>query len=163
MHDQVREWVQASLLRVPAPYAVVDLGGRNVNGSLRDLVPEGSYVAVDSAEGDGVDVVGDARTWQPVVPVDVVLCTEVLEHTPHSDAIIANAWRMLKPGGVLILTAATVGRGPHGMSGAPNPAEGEWYRNVEHDELAGWLERFERFEIDVPVSGPADIRAIAWR
>jgi SAM-dependent methyltransferase len=36
---------------------------------------------------------------------DLVLCTQVLEHVPQPAAVLAEAWRVLRPGGVLLLSA----------------------------------------------------------
>jgi hypothetical protein len=48
---------------------------------------------------------------------------------------------MLTPGGHLLVTCATHPRAPHsGIDGGPLKA-GEFYRNVETDELVGWVER----------------------
>ena len=35
---------------------------------------------------------------------DLVLCTEVIEHIENSRAVLANVYRVLKPGGILILS-----------------------------------------------------------
>jgi SAM-dependent methyltransferase len=40
--------------------------------------------------------------------VDGVLCTQVLEHTADPAGLLGEAWRVLKPGGALILTAPFV-------------------------------------------------------
>jgi len=48
---------------------------------------------------------GDAQT--PAIKdesVDVILCSEVLEHVPDAQKVICEAYRILKPGGALFLT-----------------------------------------------------------
>lgn len=41
----------------------------------------------------------------PADSFDCIICTEVLEHVPHPDRVIAELGRILKPGGTLALTA----------------------------------------------------------
>lgn len=116
--------------------SVCDLGGRNVNGSLRDLFTTSDWTAVDSSPGEGVDVVADARAWLPDRAYDVVLSTEVLEHVDEWHAIIATARTALTNGGLFIVTCASERRPIHGMSGGPWPEPGEHYRNIPPSDLA---------------------------
>jgi ubiquinone/menaquinone biosynthesis C-methylase UbiE len=73
---------------------------------------------------------------------DVVLCTEVLEHVPEPARVVAELGRVLRPGGVLLLTAP-LGSGLHQLPlhfyGGYTPF---WYRKVLQE--AG----FERVEIE---------------
>src|SRR5690606_20140172 len=83
-----------------------------------------------------------AATWQPDNLVDLVICSEVAEHTPVWALIVANASTMLKPGGMFVFTAAGPGREPHGQTGdtrfrhADDSLVPGWYRNIEPVELA---------------------------
>lgn len=123
------------------PGLVVEIGGKNINGSVRALFGE-PYVAVDVRPGPGVDVVGDGATYRPESPASMVVCCEVLEHTPDGAAICANAFEMLESGGVYILTAAGEGRQPHSaVDGGPLP-DGEFYANVTRAMLEAWLAPF---------------------
>ncbi len=62
-------------------------------------------VALDIRRGPGVQVVGDAQVLGIADQAfDVVLCTEVLEHLPEPQKAIDELFRVLKPGGVLLLT-----------------------------------------------------------
>ena len=68
-----------------------------------------------------------------------MLCCEVLEHTRAASAIVRNAHALLAPGGHFVVTAASAGRPPHSaLDGGPLRA-GEYYRNVDRRDLAGWL------------------------
>jgi ubiquinone/menaquinone biosynthesis C-methylase UbiE len=40
----------------------------------------------------------------PAQGFDLILCTEVIEHIPQSDAVLRGIRRLLKPGGVLVLS-----------------------------------------------------------
>jgi SAM-dependent methyltransferase len=78
------------------------------------------YIGVDIADG-GADIVGDAKCL-PIESgsIDVVLCNQVIEHDPEPDRIIAEIHRILKEGGILILSAPQMGR----LHGEPN----DYYR-----------------------------------
>lgn len=131
------------------PFAsVTDLGGRDINGSPRLLFPGARYVAVDVVPGPGVDVVADARTWVPEQPVDCVVCCEVLEHVPDPDRFVAAAWEALKPGGLLVVTAACPPRAPHSAADGGQLRPGEFYRNVDPYLLARWLIGWKDAEIE---------------
>lgn len=123
-----------------APNSVLDLGGRDINGTARDAFPMvARYVAVDINPGPCVDIVCDAADIDLEERFDVVVSTELLEHTPRGADIIVNACRHLRLGGVFIATMAGPGRAPHGASGEVKPPPGEHYRNIEPDELHEWL------------------------
>jgi SAM-dependent methyltransferase len=142
---------------------VIDLGGRNVNGTVRDLFPNvARYVALDLRAAPGVDIVADAATAQLDERFDVVVSTELLEHAEHAAEIIANAHRHLTPGGVFVATMAGPRRTPHGASGEPEPPPGEFYRNIYPNTLSRWLldAGFEWYEID---ELGADVRCVARR
>lgn len=148
MHASAREWI-AKHVAGRTFGDVVEVGSRNVNGGVRDLIVCASYVGVDLVAGDGVDIVGDARAM--TFDADLVVCCEVLEHERHWGALLWRMWTWVRPGGALLVTAACEPRAPHGCGGG-DVGEGEWYGNVdpwifwmaavgdgvfEHDDVAG--------------------------
>jgi cyclopropane fatty-acyl-phospholipid synthase-like methyltransferase len=139
MHAEALDWVKAHA--VPGPVSVLDIGGRDINGTTRTLFPEAGWTVLDIAAGPNVDVVADASTWTPDRLYDVVVCTEVFEHTAVWPAIIRTAYAALKPGGRLILTMAAPGREPHSAVDGGALRFGEYYANVKperlRDELLG--------------------------
>jgi SAM-dependent methyltransferase len=154
VHDEARAAVariaDAHDLRARTDVAVLDLGGRNINGSLRDLFATRDWTAVDAVDAEGVDIVADARTWTPDRAYDVVLCTEVFEHVRDWRRVLGTCARALTPGGTLIATCASDRRPRHGMSGGPWPEPGEHYANVPPAELAAHLAHlgFLRFAVE---------------
>ena len=150
MHDQARQWFidTCSGFR---PGAVLEIGGLNVNGGVKDVVPHVSWLSTDITAGPGVDLVTDAATMTLGRVFDHVICAEVLEHTPVAAEIVANAFAHLGPGGTFVASMAGPGRAPHGQHGAGSPTGGEWYQNVTVDELTGWLTGagFDVYEVDV--------------
>lgn len=141
MHEQCFRFVAGVVSKLDAPLrSVVEIGGRNVNGTVRGLFgARCQYTSLDLWPGAGVDVVADGATWQPPEPVDGVVCCEVLEHAPEPAAIVANAMSMVRPGGVVIFTAAMTPRKPHsGQHGGPLEG-GEHYANIDPVDLMAWL------------------------
>ena len=168
MHPEARDGLARQLaacgLDLDAPWRVLDLGGRDINGSIRDLLPNGKWTGLDIEPGPGVDLVHDATTRWPdsFERFDLVVSTEVLEHVELWGAILRTASEALEPGGpeALFVTCASTGRPEHGASGGPSPLPGEWYGNVApgplRDVLAG-LFRYSHVEYR---ANPGD--AYAW-
>lgn len=146
------------------PLSVLDIGGRNVNGSVRDLFPNADYTALDILPGEGVDIVANAASWTPDRVYDLVVCTEVFEHTDEWLQILEVAAAACRPGGRIVLTMAGPGRPEHSaIDGGPR-RPGEHYANVDPEALddglrsAGWVE----VEVEYRPS-PADTRATATK
>ena len=166
MHGAASKYVMDAVAahRLDRPgVAVLDLGGRNVNGTTRHLfTAPGRYVVVDIAVHPSVDVVADAADLDLDETFDIVTCTECLEHAERAAEIVATAWRHLAPGGVFVATMAGPGRAEHGAGGQSSPPAGEWYRNVEPDQLTAWLAAagFQAWEVD---QRGEDVRCTAVR
>lgn len=143
---------QVRRLRLNAPgVRVLDLGGRDVNGTPRHLFRRAAeYVSVDLRPGPCVDIVADAADLDLDQPFDVVVSTELLEHTPRAGEIVATAARHLVVGGTFLATMAGPGRAPHGASGEIRLPEGEFYENVTPEALHGWLRAagFQAWDVD---------------
>jgi SAM-dependent methyltransferase len=121
MHPSVMEWVEKKVqqhdLRKPA-LRVLEVGSRDVNGSVRPLFHGvASYTGVDFIEGPGVDLVLDAHRLTSAFPpdsFDVVVSTEMLEHDSEFWTSMAMMGEVLKPGGLLLITARGNGFWIHG-------------------------------------------------
>lgn len=160
MHAEAFRFVQSVAEYRPAGL-VVEIGGRFINGSIRPLFAE-PYLSTDVRGGPGVDVVADGATYVPPVPAACVVCCEVLEHTADAEAICRNAYRMLAPGGVFIMTAGGEGRAPHSAIDGLRLCDGEYYGNVTEGQLTTWLDDFADVRLVVnPVA--CDIYAVAWK
>lgn len=163
MHREAMDWV--SRFRTDEPITVLDIGGRNINGTVRDLFPNAHFTAIDIAEGEGVSIVCDAGTWQPTGQWDVVTCTEVFEHAANWRDIVATAFAALCSGGLFVATCAGPGRAIHsGVDGYSQLHVGETYDNVAPEDLQAQLEAvgFEQIVVDYKPN-PADTRCSAVR
>jgi SAM-dependent methyltransferase len=106
VHESVLTWLAATVARERLSGAVaLEIGSYDVNGSARQFF-DGPYVGLDMRAGPGVDVLGlgDALPFASGA-VEVVVCTEVLEHDPRPWRTIAEAARVLRPGGFLLCSA----------------------------------------------------------
>jgi hypothetical protein len=162
VHPEAFAWV--AQYATTDPVAVVDLGGRFINGSPRPLFPAATtYTVLDIMAGPNVDIVADAASWQPDRAYDVAVCCETFEHTPVWPAICATAFAALGPGGRFIVTTAAPGRAVHsGIDGGPKLHPGEHYANIGPGQLRETLEGAGFIEVVVDVQpSPADVRAVA--
>lgn len=162
MHDEARagmaRMIEASRVDLDRPLVALDLGGVDINGTTRDLFPGAKWTGLDIEDGPGVDVVADAATWQTRARFDIVTCTELLEHVEDWRGCIATTRRTLKKGGYLFITAASTGRYPHGARGGPSPLPGEWYSNINPDDLTEALSPFAESHVEFNPN-PGDVYA----
>lgn len=82
---------------------IADLGA--ATGPYHPEMTGCAIVALDYVAGPAIQVVGStlALPFQDAC-FDGVVLTEVLEHVPRPDAALAEAWRILRAGGLLYLT-----------------------------------------------------------
>jgi ubiquinone/menaquinone biosynthesis C-methylase UbiE len=96
---------------------VLEIGSLDINGSVRSNFTQCDYVGLDVAPGPGVDVVSQGQDYAaPDASFDVVVSCEVMEHNPHWEKTMRNMVRLCKPGGMVIMTCATLGRKEHGTA-----------------------------------------------
>jgi len=100
------------------PGTVLDIGSMDVNGTLRPIFEkEGwKYVGVDMAPGKNVDEVVDSEALSSAFPADhfdCIVSAEMIEHANDPIRCVDEMVKILKPGGLLILTAAGNGFPEH--------------------------------------------------
>jgi ubiquinone/menaquinone biosynthesis C-methylase UbiE len=115
-------WLQETLAKIPVGLRLLDAGAGELKN--RKYCSHLTYVSQDFCqyhgivggvqEGlqtqtwdtSGIDIVSDITAIPaPDASFDVVLCSEVLEHLPEPTHALDEFSRLLKPGGVMILTA----------------------------------------------------------
>ena len=132
-------WVHAKALTVPSGSHVLDIGAGTC--PYRPLFAHCIYKAHDFKKYAGEKLGGtkeygiiDYESDISAIPVpdnsfDIILCTEVLEHTPEPIEAIREMSRVLRPGGRLLITAP-LGSGLHQLPyhyyGGFTP---EWYKH----------------------------------
>lgn len=163
MHPEAMEW--ASRFSTGELIHVLDIGGRDINGTPKALWPNATYTVLDIRPGLGVDIAADAATWIPDREYDLIVAMEVFEHTASWPAICATALKACRTGGMFIATMAGPGRPAHSaVDGLFSLHPGEHYESVAADELervlldVGW-----RDVIVDSQQSPADTRAVATK
>jgi SAM-dependent methyltransferase len=142
--------------------AVLELGSYSRNGSVRPLFPGAAYVGVDVEAGPGVDIVADVATLAVEPRFDVVVSTETLEHLEDPSTVVQVAHEALRPGGLLILTAAAPPRKPHRCDGHEGDLRGEHYANIEPQELRVMLRDSKFIVLDLEYNAThGDVYALA--
>lgn len=97
----------AALARVPPGAAVLDIGARDCG--LRHFLRDGvryQGIEIDPAYAGPDVLIHDTSQGIPFAAgaYDFVFCLEVLEHVPHPFGTLSEIRRVLRPGGVLILS-----------------------------------------------------------
>jgi SAM-dependent methyltransferase len=96
---------------------VLEVGSLNINGTVRDYFTECDYIGIDVAEGKGVDIVCEGQNYNaPNDSFDVIISCECFEHNPEWVTTFKNMYRLVRPGGMIIMTCATTGRAEHGTT-----------------------------------------------
>ncbi len=103
-------FIQREARLLPEGADVLDVGAGIA--PFRELFAHAHYLTCDW-EQSGYDEVVDIRAPASAIPVDdasfdVVLCTEVLEHVPEPRVVLNELRRILRPGGLLLVTVPFV-------------------------------------------------------
>lgn len=159
MHDGAWRFV-SRIAETLSVNSVLEVGSRNINGSIRPLFFAVTYTGLDVLDGPGVDVVADAATWSTDQTFDCVVCCEVAEHAPEWRKILINTASFLREGGRYIFTAAGEGRAEHSGIDGGALRDGEYYGNVSESDLREALEEAGLSEIVIECE-PGDIYATA--
>lgn len=105
MHDSVMRWVRKKVREHDLrDLNVLEVGSYDENGSVRSMFT-GGYLGVDMRDGPGVDRVADASALPfGIESFDFVISTEMLEHDKTFWLSMREMGRVLKPGGLLLIT-----------------------------------------------------------
>jgi SAM-dependent methyltransferase len=117
-HYQQQRFVQICKEELPFFFRnskVLEVGSWDTSGTIRNIFEDCDYVGVDIAEGPGVDLVsrGEDLSFNSA-SFDVVVSCECFEHNREWIGTFANMIRMLRPGGLCIVSCAWLGRSEHG-------------------------------------------------
>tara|TARA_Y100000310_G_C20648814_1_gene798227 strand:+ start:1009 stop:1680 length:672 start_codon:yes stop_codon:yes gene_type:complete len=110
------------------------------NDQYGELFPNRTTLDIEAREGVQVDIVADAHDLSQIEDgsFEVILCTEVLEHLHTPAQAISEFHRVLRPGGLLILSTRFI----FPIHDAP----GDYYRYTKYG-LQHLLQAFEIEEL----------------
>jgi SAM-dependent methyltransferase len=163
-HKQQKQFCKWVRRRHPKQFKdklVIDVGSLDINGNNRYLFTRGYYFGIDVVSGDNVDFVGKAHELLPditdnimslsryrrgtftiKIEADVIVSTECLEHDSTWENTLLAMYDALRPGGLLLITAAGEGRPEHGTTDYHawcSPGTNDYYKNISNRMFASVL------------------------
>lgn len=154
-HVEQQDFVERVKLAFPEYFAggpVLEIGSRIINGTVRACFAGGAYTGIDLTPGPGVDRVCHAREVAARGWYDTVISCEALEHDAHWRETLEAIPRLLRPGGLIVITCATDGRREHGTAAREpdsSPATNDHYRNLRPDDFTALQDACRRWTMEV--------------
>ena len=145
-HPEQIEFIEIVRSRFPEFFQgarVLEIGSLDINGSIRSLFSNCDYIGLDIAPGKGVNVVCEGQAYDaPDGSFDIAISCEAMEHNPYWAETLVNMFRLARPGGLVVMSCATVGRKEHGTSrfepeSSPLTVNRGWnyYRNLTRQDI----------------------------
>lgn len=120
---------------------VLDVGAWDVNGNNRFLFTDCEYTGLDAGPGKNIDIVCLAHEYDaPDGSYDLLISTEMLEHDVMWEKSLKNMLRLVKSGGMLLITCAAPGREEHGTT-----KFGHWH---PCSDIAGWADYYKNLDAE---------------
>ena len=111
MRESIRAFTEICVGTLPLDGPVYEFGSLQVQGNpemadLRELFHNKTFVGCDMRKGAGVDLVLDLHSIDlPDATAATVISLDTLEHVEYPRTAVDEIYRILKPGGVVILTS----------------------------------------------------------
>jgi SAM-dependent methyltransferase len=146
MHIAVMDFIKSVRRELPHKFRlrdVCEIGSKAINGSPRKYFWFCNYIGIDLSEGKGVNIVGRlSELYNEYVLEDskfgVVVSTECLEHDKEWEISLQIMYRVLQPGGLLLITCAAPERVEHGTeerTPQDSPDTADYYRNLSKEDF----------------------------
>ena len=125
---------------------VLDVGSLHINGNNRSLFEDCKYIGLDIGLGSNVDVVCPIHEYKPDERslFDVVISTNMLEHDKHWEKSLPVMVRLLRAGGLLLISCAAPGSLEHGTKKVhpqSSPYTNDYYRGVSEEMFIKHVKR----------------------
>ena len=151
-HQQQLDFVQSVKDEFPEYFKgtkVLEIGSLNINGSVRQFFEPDQYTGCDLGEGAGVDIVCQGHELPyPNESFDVVISCECFEHDKHWEKTFQKMIDLVRKGGLVIFSCATIGRPEHGTtrtSPADAPFTNDYYRNLREEDFDQFKSSFNSY------------------
>ena len=150
-HWEQEEFIRTVKQALPDAFhekRVLEIGSGEIRGSVRRFFDGCDYLGVDVAPGSSVDRVCPGQDLDEAsASYDVAISCECFEHNPFWLETLVNMLRMLKPGGLLVVSCALTGRQEHGtrrmnpaVSLASSDEYEDYYRNLSVGDVVRRLD-----------------------
>lgn len=132
----------------------LDVGSQDINGNNKVFFENSDYTGLDIGPGKNVDIVCPIHEFETLEKYDTIISTEMLEHDKFYEKSLLKMLDLLKPNGLLVLTAGGHNREEHGTSrssGFASPHTLDYYGNIYIGQLSLILKpeiNFKRVMID---------------
>jgi len=137
----LKTWTFRVYDHLPPRAAIYDVGGKDARGRypFGDPPADADFKAIDIAPGPGVDIVADAHDLHMIADAscDCVLLMSVLPHVKRPWEVVAEAHRILRPGGLIAISAAFV------YTYSPDPRD---YYRFSYEGLEAMCHQFEKVQ-----------------
>jgi SAM-dependent methyltransferase len=151
-HQQQLDFIKSVKDQLPEYFKgtkVLEVGSLNINGSVRQFFEPDQYIGCDLGEGAGVDIVCRGHELPyPNESFDVVISCECFEHDRHWDKTFQKMVDLVRKGGLVIFSCATIGRPEHGTtrtSPADAPFTNDYYRNLREEDFNQFKSSFDSY------------------
>lgn len=143
-HPEQRDFVSRVRNKYPHMFnakRVLEVGSYNINGTVRDFFDQCDYLGIDICNGPGVDRVCSGHELTDALGFDVVITCEMMEHNMFWKETLINMLKLLRVGGLFVMTCGTTGRGVHGTISitpinSPSAVQyGEYYGNLTEKDI----------------------------
>lgn len=111
MRYEAKFFVETAAFTFDLPEPILEVGsylteGQEKAADLRPLFPKKTFIGIDIRPGPGVDAIEDVHSLSfPDESIGTILCCDTLEHVPNVWKALSEMKRVLKKGGVLLLTS----------------------------------------------------------
>jgi len=136
---------------------VLDVGSGDINGNNRFLFTNCDYTGNDVVMAKNVTIVSKTKDLPyEENTFDTIISTECFEHDPEYKQSLIKIHKMLKPGGLFVITCAAPGRPEHGTRRTtPHDSFGtlgnladmnDYYKNLDENDLNDAIDLETHFE-----------------
>lgn len=160
MHQEVIDYLETVRSRFPDHFtgcSVLEFGSKAVGGAPptpRGLFTDCEYVGLNRDDGTDVDVVCRMHEFDHDHLFDTIVSTSTLEHDKYADLSIERCWKLLRPGGLLVVTTVTIEYPVHHVG----EGEDNHYYGIPKEQAERWVDAFIPADSEViEVSPPGDL------